>query len=101
MVRRAGMLSGGAAAALLLGAGSAMAQASAPAAGAVSEIVVTAQRLDAAQEAIQPQTGASTYTLPRQAIEQLPGGENVQLNQVVLQMPGVAQDSYGQLHVRP
>src|ERR1700761_5399548 len=100
MIRRAGMLSGGAAAALLLGAGSAMAQAATPAAGAVSEIVVTAQRLDAAQEAIQPQTGASTYTLPRQAIEQLPGGENVQLNQVVLQMPGVAQDSYGQLHVR-
>ena len=105
MIRRAGWLCGGAAAALLLGAGSAMAQAKAPApaaggSNAVSEIVITDHRLDAAQEAIQPQTGASTYTLPRQAIEQLPGGENVQLNQVVLQMPGVAQDSYGQLHVR-
>jgi outer membrane cobalamin receptor len=66
----------------------------------VSEVVVTAQRLDAARETIQPSTGASTYTMPREAIEKLPGGENVQLNTAVLQMPGVAQDSYGQLHVR-
>jgi outer membrane receptor for ferrienterochelin and colicins len=107
MAKRVWLLSGGAVAALLLGAGSSQAQglgqAAAPAAGsqgAVSEIVVTAQRLDAARETIQPQTGASTYTMPRSAIEQLPGGENVQLNQVVLQMPGVAQDSYGQLHIR-
>jgi outer membrane receptor protein involved in Fe transport len=98
---RAWLLSGAAAGGLLLGAGSAQAQA--PAAGGskpLSEVVVTAQRLDAARETIQPQTGASTYTMPREAIEQLPGGENVQLNTAVLQMPGVAQDSYGQLHVR-
>ena len=30
----------------------------------------------------------------------MPGGENTPLNQVVLQAPGVAQDSFGQLHVR-
>ncbi len=29
-----------------------------------------------------------------------PGGDNAQLNSVVLQMPGVAQDSFGQLHIR-
>ena len=30
----------------------------------------------------------------------MPGGDNAALNQVVLQAPGVAQDSYGQLHIR-
>ena len=30
----------------------------------------------------------------------LPGGENTPLNQVILQAPGVAQDSFGQLHIR-
>jgi len=82
-----------------LGTGVAMAEDSAPGAVA-SEVVVTARRLDAARETIQPDTGASTYTIPQAVIQQLPGGSNVQLNQVVLQMPGVAQDSYGQLHIR-
>jgi outer membrane receptor for ferrienterochelin and colicins len=68
--------------------------------GAVSEIVVTAQRLDAARDTIQPQVGASTYALNRQAIQALPAGENTPLNQVLLQAPGVAQDSFGQLHIR-
>jgi outer membrane receptor protein involved in Fe transport len=76
-------------------AGDALAQtASAP-----SEIVVTA-RLNQARDSIQPQVGASTYTITSQAIEALPGGANTDLNQVVLQAPGVAQDSYGQLHIR-
>jgi outer membrane receptor protein involved in Fe transport len=67
----------------------------------VKEVVITAaRRLDAARDTIQVDTGASTYVVPKEAIDQLPGGENVQFNQVVLQMPGVAQDSYGQLHVR-
>lgn len=66
----------------------------------VKEVVITAQRLDAARATIQPQTGASTYTIPSAAIQLLPGGDNVGLNTVVLQMPGVSQDSYGQLHVR-
>jgi outer membrane receptor protein involved in Fe transport len=88
-----------AAGAAALAAGSARGD-EAPASKQVSEIVVTAQRLDAARETIQPETGASTYTIPKQAIEEIPGGENVSLNQVVLRMPGVAQDSFGQLHVR-
>jgi outer membrane receptor for ferrienterochelin and colicins len=66
----------------------------------VSEVVVTAQKLDAARATIQPQLGASMFTLSAQAIQSLPGGDNTQLNQVILQAPGVAQDSYGQLHVR-
>jgi outer membrane receptor protein involved in Fe transport len=66
----------------------------------VSEVVITARRLDAARDTIQPETGASSYTIPNTAIQALPGGDNAGLNEVVLQMPGVAQDSYGQLHVR-
>jgi outer membrane receptor protein involved in Fe transport len=91
------LAAGAAAAALALGACPAHAAAQD---GAVSEVTVTARRLDAARATIQPQLGASTYTLSAQAIDVLPGGDNVGLNQVILQAPGVAQDSFGQLHVR-
>ena len=49
---------------------------------------------------IQTQTGASTYTFDSAAIAATPGGDNTLLNQVVLQAPDVAQDSFGQYHVR-
>ena len=71
-----------------------------PAGGEVSEVVITAQKLDAARATIQPQLGASTYAMSAKVIATLPGGDNTQLNQVILQAPGVAQDSYGQLHIR-
>jgi outer membrane receptor protein involved in Fe transport len=85
--------------AALFGAGQAMAQAAQPGAE-VSELVVTAKRLDAARSAIEPALGATSYSLPDAFVNNLPGGANTQLNQVVLQAPGVAQDSFGQLHVR-
>jgi outer membrane receptor protein involved in Fe transport len=66
----------------------------------VETVVVTAARLDQARTGIQPQTGASTYLITSDAIKAQPGGDNSLLNQVVLQAPGVAQDSFGQLHVR-
>jgi len=49
---------------------------------------------------IETQTGASTYTIDSQAIVAQPGGGNQSFNQVLLQAPGVVQDSFGQLHVR-
>ncbi len=82
----------------VLDAGASSAQESHPA--QVSEVVITAQRLDAARSAIEPALGATSYSLPQAFIANLPGGANTQLNQVVLQAPGVAQDSFGQLHVR-
>jgi outer membrane receptor protein involved in Fe transport len=82
------------------GAAAPLAQAQSTASAGVSEIVVTAKRLSQAREAIQPQVGASTYTIDAKTIQAMPGGDNVSMNQVVLQAPGVAQDSYGQLHVR-
>lgn len=57
-------------------------------------------KLNAARDQIQPGLGASVYTVDSQAIQSAPGGENVALNTVILQAPGVAQDSFGQLHVR-
>ncbi len=65
-----------------------------------AEIVVTARRLDSARSTVEPALGASTYALSNSAIQNLPSGDNSNLNQVVLQMPGVVQDSFGQLHVR-
>lgn len=96
MTMRAGLVCAGAGMALLLGAGAAAAQGE----GAVSEVVVTATRLNAARDSIQPQVGASTYAFTRQQVDALPGGDNQQLQQVILQAPGVTQDSFGQLHVR-
>ena len=74
--------------------------AAAPASAQVSEIVVTAQRLDTARSKIEPALGATSYSLPEAFIANLPAGANTQLNQVILQAPGAAQDSFGQLHVR-
>src|ERR1019366_7557378 len=66
----------------------------------IETVTVTAERLAAARNGIQTQTGASTYTITAADIQAQPGGDNAQLNSVILQMPGVAQDSFGQLHVR-
>jgi outer membrane receptor for ferrienterochelin and colicins len=67
---------------------------------AVDEVVVIAQRLNEARNGIQTQTGASTYVMNQAAIDAAPGGDNSLLNQVVMQAPDVAQDSFGQYHVR-
>src|SRR5580700_8882628 len=66
----------------------------------LQEVTVTAQRLNAARAGIQTQTGASTYTIDADAVAATPGGDNTLLNQVVMQAPEVAQDSFGQFHVR-
>jgi outer membrane receptor for ferrienterochelin and colicins len=63
-------------------------------------ITVTAQHLNEERSRIETQTGASTYTFNAQDIQASPGGDNVQLNQVMLQVPDAAQDSFGQLHIR-
>jgi outer membrane receptor for ferrienterochelin and colicins len=67
---------------------------------ALDAIVVMAQHLNDARNGIQTQTGASTYVIDEAAIAAAPGGDNSLLNQVVMQAPDVAQDSFGQFHVR-
>lgn len=66
----------------------------------LSETRVTAKRLDAARNALSPDTGSSVYKFDTDDIARLPMGDATPLNQVLLQAPGVVQDSYGQLHVR-
>ncbi len=66
----------------------------------LATVVVAARRLNAGRSEIETQTGASTYKIDSSAIAAEPGGENVQLNQVLLQAPDVVQDSFGQLHIR-
>jgi outer membrane receptor protein involved in Fe transport len=63
-------------------------------------VVITAQHLNEERSRIGTQTGASTYSVTAQDIQATPGGDNVQLNQVMLQLPDAAQDSFGQLHIR-
>src|SRR5208337_2421222 len=63
-------------------------------------LAVAATRLNQVRNSLSPSTGGSKYTFTQQAIEELPQGNSTPLNQVILQAPGVAQDSYGQLHVR-
>jgi outer membrane receptor protein involved in Fe transport len=63
-------------------------------------VVVTAQILNEKRAGIETQTGASTYIIDDAAIAATPGGDNTLLNQVIMQAPAVAQDSFGQFHVR-
>lgn len=64
------------------------------------DIVGTRQRLDAARNSLSPDTGSTIYRFSREDLSNLPLGDSTPLNQVILQVPGVVQDSFGQLHVR-
>ncbi|MGF6571342.1 outer membrane receptor protein involved in Fe transport [Paraburkholderia sp. GAS333] len=64
------------------------------------DVQVNAKRLDRARNDLLPETGSSVYRFSQADIDALPAGQNTPLNQVLLQAPGVASDSYGQLHVR-
>ena len=59
-------------------------------------------KFDEARRNILAPTGATSYEMSHQAIEALPQGNNAQLDKVLLQLPGVTQDSAasGELHVR-
>ncbi len=68
--------------------------------GVSIDLDVVARQLDVARQQIQPSLGASVYDFSPQALQVIPQGENAPLNQVLLQAPGVAQDSFGQIHLR-
>jgi len=63
-------------------------------------VVVTSQELDISREAIVSNLGATRYTLGPDRLDSQAQGENAPFNQTILRFPGVAQDSFGQLHVR-
>ncbi len=64
------------------------------------EIKGARQRLDEARSSLSPETGSTIYRFDSADIAKLPLGDATPLNQVLLRAPGVAGDSYGQLHVR-
>ncbi|OIQ88229.1 hypothetical protein GALL_298810 [mine drainage metagenome] len=63
-------------------------------------IQVVADRLDRARNGLSPQTGGSVYRFDTSDLASMPEGSNTAFNQVLLQAPGVANDSFGQLHIR-
>ena len=64
------------------------------------ELKVEAERLNLVRNSLSPKTGGSIYSFTQQDLTALPQGENTSFNQVLLQAPGVANDSFGALHVR-
>ncbi len=78
----------------------AMLQAAPIAAQEANEMVVVADHLNRARNGLSPDTGGSVYRFNPDDVAILPEGNNTPVNQVLLQAPGVANDSYGQLHVR-
>ncbi len=99
--------------ALLFGVSISMAQNPAPAApsptpattatpgtATAEQVVVTSQEMDITREQIVPSLGATRYTVGPDRLDSQAQGENAPFNQTMLRFPGVAQDSFGQLHVR-
>ena len=76
-----------------------------PAAPPQTEAQVVAgknEKFDEVRHNIVAPIGANSYQISHQAIEALPQGSNTTLDKVLLQIPGVSQDSAasGELHVR-
>jgi outer membrane receptor protein involved in Fe transport len=72
----------------------------ASAAATADQVNVTSQELDISREAIVPNLGATRYTIGPDRLDSQAQGENAPFNQTILRFPAVAQDSFGQLHVR-
>src|SRR3954470_18935907 len=74
---------------------------SSPASTAETErVVVQSQEFDVSREQIVPSLGATRYTIGPDRLDSQAQGEDAPFNQTLLRFPGVAQDSFGQLHVR-
>src|SRR5438309_3529488 len=71
-----------------------------PATAETERIVVTTQELDISREQIVSSLGATRYTVGPDRLDSQAQGEDAPFNQTILRFPGVAQDSFGQLHVR-
>jgi len=58
------------------------------------------EKLNEARDSIVPSLGATSYSIPASQIQVQSQGDNAPINQTILRAPGVAEDSFGQLHVR-
>src|SRR6266566_5174604 len=66
----------------------------------VERVVIQSQEFDISREQIVPSLGATRYTVGPDRLNQQAQGQNAPFNQTMLRFPGVAQDSFAQLHVR-
>src|SRR5438552_3623069 len=71
-----------------------------PGTATTEQVVVSSQELDISREAIVPSLGATRYTVGPDRLDSQAQGESAPFNQTILRFPGVAQDSFSQLHVR-
>jgi outer membrane receptor protein involved in Fe transport len=71
-----------------------------PGTATAEDVVVTSNELDISREAIVPSLGATRYTVGPDRLDSQAQGENAPFNETILRFPGVARDSFGQLHVR-
>jgi outer membrane receptor protein involved in Fe transport len=71
-----------------------------PGAETAQQVVVTSQELDVSREDIVPSLGATRYMVGPDRIGSQAQGENAPFNQTLLRLPGAAQDSFGQIHIR-
>ena len=78
------------------------AQTAAPPAEPKSDLASNNTQFDVARDGLSPRFGASSFDLNRAAIESLPQGMDTPIEKVLLQAPGVSQDSAaaGDIHVR-
>ena len=65
-----------------------------------TEAVTVHAAFNSARARIAPDLGAVSYRMGQAQISATPGGENAAFNQVLLRMPGVVLDSFGEEHVR-
>jgi len=63
-------------------------------------VEIVAKKLNEARNSLMPETGSTVYRFTQEDVTNLPLGEATPFNQLLLQAPGVAEDSFGQLHVR-
>jgi outer membrane receptor protein involved in Fe transport len=66
----------------------------------VSDTVLVIGSLDEKRNDIVPNLGATSYGASRTQIDDQSQGADAPFNQTLLRVPGFAEDSYGQLHVR-
>ncbi len=66
----------------------------------IEEYEISAKKLNNSRNKLSPSVGASSFSFKKEDIDNLPLGEATPLNQLLLRAPGVAQDSFGQIHVR-
>ncbi len=71
-----------------------------PGTATAEQVIVQSQEMDITREAIVPSLGATRYTVGPDRLDSQSQGEDAPFNQTMLRFPGVAQDSFAQLHVR-